>query len=235
MPAPEGWRPVTVRPLVVLVGVTGVGKSTALTALASSGLQYHLLPDRRFLADQIIIPAMQAVSGDPIGPVTDRRTRFAYTRRYAEQYRGGTAHALAQLQIDPEVHGRLLIFDGLRGADEVGYALAALPLARFVVLEAPDAMRVARLMGRQDPFDRIAAASLLMAPALRPRCCPNSKAPATCLLTLRLIPGRSWWPQACFQRPTCAAAWRSWSRNAATTTRPRPARPCCSLRQTGPV
>ena len=156
MPAPDGWLAVTTCPLVVLVGVTGVGKSTALTALASSGLRYHLLPDRRFLTDQIIIAAMQVMSGEPISPVVDRRQRFAYTRRYAERYRGGMAHALARLQIDPAMHARLLVFDGLRGANEVGYALEALPLARFVVLEAPDALRVARLMGRQDPFDRIA-------------------------------------------------------------------------------
>jgi hypothetical protein len=50
-----------------------------------------------------------------------------------------------------------LLFDGLRGVNEVTHAAALLPFALFVVLEAPDAVRVARLMGRGDPFDQIGA------------------------------------------------------------------------------
>jgi hypothetical protein len=49
------------------------------------------------------------------------------------------------------------VFDGLRGANEVVYAVTALPRARFVVLGAPDWERLKRLLGRNDDFDHIAA------------------------------------------------------------------------------
>jgi hypothetical protein len=48
-----------------------------------------------------------------------------------------------------------LLFDGLRGADEVRYALEHLPHTYFVVLEARDLTRLSRLLGRGDAFDRV--------------------------------------------------------------------------------
>lgn len=144
-------------PLLVFVGVTGVGKSTTLEALAARIGAFTLLPDRRELTDRLMIPAVQAVDGLPGGPITDRRQRFAATRRFRELHPGGMAYALALLQLAPP--DRLLVFDGLRGAHEVAAACAALPRARFVMLDAPDAVRVARLLGRNDSFDRIAQAT----------------------------------------------------------------------------
>lgn len=152
------WRSITRFPLVVLVGVTGVGKSTLLSELAKQGANYLLLPDRRDLTDQLIISAMQAADGVPVAPVKDRGQRFAYTRRYRELYAGGMAHALTQLWVSTGLPADLLIFDGLRGANEVEYAAAALPLARFVMLDAPDIVRLQRLLGRGDAFDRITIA-----------------------------------------------------------------------------
>ena len=137
------------------MGVTGVGKSTTLAALAATGFAYHLLPDRRDLTDRLIISTMQVRLGQPIAAVRDRKQRFAYTRAYRELYPGGMAHALASLRIDPAALSAPLIFDGLRGANEVTHAADLLPSARFAVLEAPDVVRVARLMGRNDPFDQI--------------------------------------------------------------------------------
>jgi hypothetical protein len=157
-PTPAGWAAVVDCPLLILVGVTGVGKSTALQALTAAGLDYCLLPDRRDLTDRLIIPSVQAQAGEPAAPVRDRKARFAYTRAYREQYPGGMAHALAQLRIDPQVQDGALLFDGLRGANEVTHAAALLPHALFVVLEAPDVVRVARLLGRNDPFDQIGEA-----------------------------------------------------------------------------
>lgn len=154
-PLPVGWRPVADLPLTVLVGLTGVGKSTTLAALAEAGTAFTLLPNRREVTDWLIIAAMQAADGDPIQPVTDRTARFAYTRRYREAFPGGMAHALAQLSVDPAHWPGDLIFDGLRGAEEVSHAAALLPQARFVVLHAPDAVRVQRLLGRNDAFDRV--------------------------------------------------------------------------------
>jgi hypothetical protein len=154
-PAPVGWECVADRPLLVVVGVTGVGKSTALQALQDAGLDYHLLPDRRDLTDRLIIPSIQVQRGEALEPVRDRSQRFAYTRSFREQHAGGMAYALSQLWIDPELLDGALLFDGLRGADEARHAASLLPLALFVVLEAPDVTRVSRLMGRGDPFDQI--------------------------------------------------------------------------------
>jgi energy-coupling factor transporter ATP-binding protein EcfA2 len=151
------WQPIAARALLVLVGVTGVGKSTTLAALQRAGLAYHSLPDRRDLTDRLIIPTMLAVSGAPLGPVTDRTQRFALTRVYREHHPGGMGAALSTLLVDVTQTPGLLLFDGLRGENEVTHAARLLPRARFVVLDAPDAARVIRLMDRQDPFDVIAA------------------------------------------------------------------------------
>jgi len=145
------------QPLLVLVGVTGVGKSTTLAALADQGVQFTLLPDRRSLTDDLIIAAMQELDGQPRSPVTDRRQRFAYTRRFRELNAGGMADALALLSVATTGPGTIFVFDGLRGENEVVAACRTLPTARFVMLDAPDAVRVVRLLGRSDPFDQIAA------------------------------------------------------------------------------
>ncbi|MCC6456665.1 MAG: AAA family ATPase [Caldilineaceae bacterium] len=153
---PSGeWHSLNSLPLIILVGVTGVGKSTLLNELMQQGAEYLLLPDRRDLTDQLIISHMQALEGLPLAPVTDRGQRFAYTRRYRELYAGGMAHALTQLWISDDSRAKLLLFDGLRGANEVAYAASALPQARFVMLDAPDWVRVQRLLSRDDTFDRI--------------------------------------------------------------------------------
>ncbi|MEZ4622200.1 MAG: hypothetical protein R2867_42765 [Caldilineaceae bacterium] len=59
-------------------------------------------------------------------------------------------------QVGKEKEQQWWIFDGLRGANEVAAAATALPKAHFVVLDAPDLIRVQRLLGRSDAFDRIA-------------------------------------------------------------------------------
>ncbi len=156
---PADWYSIADLPLTILIGVTGVGKSTTLNALAEI-FEFTLLPNRRTLTDHMIIAPMQLAAGEPISPVTDRSRRFDYTRRYREANPGGMAHALAGTSIDPEKHPGLILFDGLRGVNEVKYAIEALPLARFVVLIAPDVVRVQRLLGRNDAFDQIELESL---------------------------------------------------------------------------
>ncbi len=156
-PLAAPWQPLAACPLLIMVGVTGVGKSTTLGALAATALDFSLLPDRRELTDRLIITYLQQQDGDPIQPVSDRKVRFAYTRRYREQFGGGMSHALEQLQVDRSIWPGWLIFDGLRGAEEVTHAYQSLPHARFVVLDAPDLVRVQRLLGRNDAFDRITA------------------------------------------------------------------------------
>lgn len=157
-PPPAAWSAIVDMPVLVLVGVTGVGKSTAVNALRSRWDGASLLPNRRRIADLLVIPSVQGWDGESPGAVTDRRRRFDYTRRYRERHSGGLAHALSRLVLPRQQAGAsvLHIFDGLRGADEVTFAAQSLPLARFAVLHAPDVVRVERLLQRRDAFDQVA-------------------------------------------------------------------------------
>ena len=155
-PAPSGWQHIADWRLVIFVGVTGVGKSTTLSLLGRTARAFTLLPDRRLLTDRLIIAGMQAADGLPVVQVRDRRIRFDLTRRYRARYPGGMAQALATLWLDPDEVLPPLVFDGLRGANEVAYAATALPKARFVMLDAPDWVRLKRLLERNDGFDHIA-------------------------------------------------------------------------------
>ncbi len=141
--------------LLVVMGLTGVGKSTAVTALTNA---YTLLPNRRELTDAHLIPAVQRVDGLPLRAVTDRLARFTLTRRYRELHPGGMVEALqAYLQnagVGP------FVFDNLRGLDEARAAVSAFPGARFVLLDAPPLVRLSRLVGRHDPFDEVVAENL---------------------------------------------------------------------------
>lgn len=161
---PVGWQSIQACPLLILVGVTGVGKSTTLEGLQTSGLRFSLLPDRRELTDRLLIGYLQSLDGLPVQPVTDRRERFTYTRRYHQLFPGGMSHALSQLWVNNAIHPDWLLFDGLRGEAEVAHAIETLPMARFVVLHAPDLVRVQRLLGRSDGFDRIATVNSTKAP-----------------------------------------------------------------------
>jgi hypothetical protein len=157
-PAPTGWRRISDFRLLIFSGVTGVGKSTTLAKLAQTALTYTSLPDRRELTDRLIIPHLQRLAGEPVQPVTDRKARFAYTRQYRTRFPGGMSQALAQLWIDPVAVQGFLLFDGLRGVAELKHAIEWLPQAYFVVLHAPDGVRVQRLLGRGDRFDQVAQA-----------------------------------------------------------------------------
>ena len=83
--------------------------------------------------------------GRPDPPSAARPSRPGAQRHNVDQGRGVTILSGSALHI----------FDGLRGADEVAFALKALPLARFAVLNAPDVVRVERLLQRQDAFDQV--------------------------------------------------------------------------------
>lgn len=144
-----------------LVGLTGVGKSAAVGALQRSGVPLTLLPNRRTLADTLMIPDVQRAAGEPVQAVTDRVERFALTRRYRERYPGGVVHALGRyLQTTPPPAAEGWVFDNLRGLEEVTAAAETFPDARFIVLCAPPLERLLRLVGRHDRFDRVAATRL---------------------------------------------------------------------------
>jgi hypothetical protein len=156
---PSGFQSLTELPLLIMVGLTGVGKSTVLELLPQVGLNFTLLPNRRVITDQIIIAWLQAEAGEPVQPISDRLERFEYTARYRAKFAGGMAHALSRLVINAQETHSLLIFDGLRGLNEVQHAVNFFPLARFVVLDAPDITRLTRLLNRGDVFDISESAS----------------------------------------------------------------------------
>lgn len=81
-PAPS-LVPVREVSLLVLVGLTGVGKSTLVEAL---GLPR--LPDRRELVDRYVLPRYGAE------PPIPREERFRLTRRFREEFPGGVAEVL---------------------------------------------------------------------------------------------------------------------------------------------
>ncbi len=135
----------------VLVGVTGVGKTTTLEALKNAGWQFSSLPDRRVVTDMVMI---EPLAGKPI---SDREERFALTAKYRQLHPGGMAQAIGTLQLKLEQIQAPLVFDGLRGLEEVAYAAKTYSQARFIVLDAPDETRVERLLGRSDAFDRISS------------------------------------------------------------------------------
>ncbi len=109
-PVPHGWHSLVDAPLLIIVGVTGVGKSTTLAHLAQSGFTSTLLPNRRDLTDRLIISTMQTLDGEPNQLVADRKTRFDYTRRYRVRFPGGMSHALTQLWVDLAQLGRFSSF-----------------------------------------------------------------------------------------------------------------------------
>lgn len=148
--APDGWHSLAESQLLILIGLTGVGKTTTVNGMRDVGIDFRLLPNRRTLTDALIIGTLQREDGEDATIVRDRSLRFAYTRRYRERYAGGMAHVLAQLQTNVAVP---LLFDGLRGVNEVSAAVALFPAAKFLVLTAPNGVRLRRLIERRDAFD----------------------------------------------------------------------------------
>ena len=141
-------------PLIILVGLTGVGKSTVTDRLREQ-VHFTLLPNRRQVTDEVIIAVLQKEAGQAVQTVTDRLQRLEYTARYRSKYPGGMAHALSRLAVDINKLPPPIFFDGLRGVDEVHYAVRYFPQARFIVLDAPDTVRLNRLLNRGDDFDQV--------------------------------------------------------------------------------
>lgn len=139
------------RPIIILVGLTGAGKTTTVGRLQMFLPLAAVLPDRRALTDRLILPMM---TGSP-EPVADRVERFRLTAAFKERHPGGMGDVLGWLLLPPGLPAGPILFDGLRGEAEVA-AAASLPDARFLVLECSPQGRLRRLCGRDDPFDRAA-------------------------------------------------------------------------------
>ena len=150
-----GFRPLGGHELMMLVALTGTGKSTTLKLLRRrlSGSSTAVFPSRREIADWIAIPTAQTLAGEPMMPLLDRRLRFAYTRKFAEQVPGGMAAAFSWLYLADDFYG-LLLSEGIRGESEIRYALRHFPRWQIVELSLNSLTRLRRLSGRNDAFDR---------------------------------------------------------------------------------
>ena len=147
--------------LVMLVGLTGVGKSHTIDELFNTELSFTLLPNRRELTDRVVIPEMQRAHGYKVKPVTDRLERFKYTRMYREAHPAGMVQALGQFLVDSlTINSFTLVFDNLRGFDEVKNAADRLANTRFVVFDAPAIVRLQRLLRRRDSFDQVSSSNI---------------------------------------------------------------------------
>ena len=137
-------------PLLMLVALTGTGKTTTLKLLRETE---SLIPSRREVADWIAIPMAQAMSGEAIRPVKDRVQRFRYTRSFAAQVSGGMARAFSWLNLADSVQGPILS-EGIRGENEIRYALRCFPPWQIVELAIHPLTRLKRLSARNHHFDR---------------------------------------------------------------------------------
>jgi len=134
--------------IIFIVGLTAVGKTSTLAALINT--DYRLLPNRRTLTDLIIIPEIQKDLGLAPSKVTDRVERFNITAKYREKYPEGMVHALkTYLEHQP---ADKYFFDNIRGLNEL-QAASKLDNSYFIFLDAPNIVRLNRLIGRNDSFD----------------------------------------------------------------------------------
>ena len=152
-----GRKPLGQHRLLMVVALTGTGKSTALDIVSRrlGGRGFGLIPTRREVADWIAIPLAQHWSGEVLAPAPDRVKRFAYTRRFAERVEGGMAAAFSWLNLADDYDGALLS-EGIRGGNELRFALRRFPDWRIVELALHPLTRLRRLSGRNEAFDRAA-------------------------------------------------------------------------------
>jgi len=141
--------------IIFVVGLTGVGKSTTLENLLDHKPMLTLLPNRRELTDEIIIPTMQRHKGLPEIPVNDRAERFELTKAYRELSPEGMTKVVSDYLDANTYPQKDLIFDNVRGVNEVAGVASLFANARILMLDAPEEVRLQRLLGRGDVFDQI--------------------------------------------------------------------------------
>ena len=151
----DGHHALAHHPLLMLVALTGTGKTTTLNLLQdmTKAARTALIPSRREIADWIAIPMAQAMSGEAIRPVRDRVQRFHYTRIFAEQVSGGMAGAFSWLCLADEVQSPILS-EGIRGENEIRHALRHFPQWQIVELAVHPITRLKRLSARHHDFDQ---------------------------------------------------------------------------------
>src|SRR3989344_5015278 len=116
--------------LVIFIGLTGVGKTTTFEELSTGNLKFRMLPDRRQLTDEVVIPEVLKLQNLEIQPVTDRVERFELTKIYREKIsNAGMADVLSKIWVESSEKSMLFFFDGLRGENELLFAVSKLPKA----------------------------------------------------------------------------------------------------------
>lgn len=151
---PDGWQPLKSFPFLILVGGVGAGKSTTVDALKNQGLDFLLLPNRREITNKLIITPLLREDNSSIRTLK-RSERLPYVLRYQQRHPAGVAYALSQLFLDPQQIPVTLFFDGLRGEEEIPFAIETFPKTMFIALEANNQDRLLRLIERKDPYDSI--------------------------------------------------------------------------------
>ena len=157
-PKPQpGRKPLGEQALLMVVALTGTGKSTALDIVSRrlGGGGLGVIPTRREVADWIAIPLAQHWAGDALAPTPDRVKRFEYTRRFAQRVEGGMAAAFSWLYLAEDYAGTLLS-EGIRGENEIRFALRRFPRWQIVELALHPLTRLRRLSGRREAFDQAA-------------------------------------------------------------------------------
>ncbi len=155
-----GFHSLGAHPLLMLVALTGTGKSTTLQSLrrllGAAGMD--VIPTRRELADWIALPMMQSLNSRELLPVADRVQRFAYTREFAKRVPGGMAAVFSWLYLS-DSSPSLIFSEGIRGENEMRHALTRFPAWHIVELTLPPLTRLRRLSARRDRFDKATGAS----------------------------------------------------------------------------
>jgi 2-isopropylmalate synthase len=140
---------------IILVGGTGVGKTTLI-----DNIQQHFpfkILNRRIVVDEHVLPAYEAhlkAQGIAFDP-SSRTHRFNSTAWNMQNGNPGLGK-LAKEVIEANTSTQhIILFDNLRGEREVEFALNNINNAIFIGLDAPDEVRIRRIMGRGDSFDNL--------------------------------------------------------------------------------
>ena len=155
-----GYHSLAQHEIVMLVALTGSGKTTTLSALRQmlDGAGMDVIPARREIADCIAIPAVQTWRGQPMRHISDRVERFQQTKAFAERVPGGMAAAFSWLQLSNSIDGPL-ITEGIRGSREINHALRHFPRWTIIELSLHPLTRLRRLSARKERFDRAEGAA----------------------------------------------------------------------------
>lgn len=142
--------------VLMLVALTGTGKSTTLNALHDLNIVDYsdTIPNRRKIANLIVIPTAQVLLNEKIIPVTDRTHRFFYTKTFADYFPGG--FSVAYRWLFTRSSPIPIISEGIRGNNEIAFALQNNLNWQIIELTIDPMIRLQRLSNRNDTFDNIA-------------------------------------------------------------------------------